>query len=242
LLVRLQARLRGERVVELEPRRRCARPIQAVQEARMSRRMIPSICCICLCLAVARAEVTAASAAALSAQARLPGAETIQVELVAALGRAWGDRALQDLLAAFRIEAKPPVVRRDDTTTFLQSFALGIELTFRRVEAVDVPLREPPSGSPVLSNIRLHGPGSSTHREFKGELPFGLRFGDSKDALIARFGPPDIDRRVLGNVPLMRWDTEPYALFVQLDEAGTMRQLDLQLPVVATNRPGFEAR
>ena len=86
----------------------------------------------------------------------------------------WGDSELRDLLEAFCIE-RTPVIKRDDRTAFLQNHALGIELTFRYADTVDVPLRDRPSGTIVLSNIRLYGAGSSTHAAFKGDLPFEMK-------------------------------------------------------------------
>lgn len=206
-------------------------------------RAIAYLCCLCVCAAVARADerrapaphARAASTALLGADVRLPRDKAMKVDPIAALGRAWGEGELRDLVAAFGIKAKP-VARRDDLTTFLQNRALGVELTFRDADALDVPMRDHPPGTLVLSNIRLYGPGSSTHAAFKGDLPFGLRFGDTREALIAKFGPPDLDKT---DIASMRWDTKRYALFAQLDKAGTLSRLSLQLPVVATERPGW---
>ena len=211
-------------------------------------RSIAYVACVSVCLAVAGADVRrtpaphapAVSAAPLTPKVRLPGAEKMEINLIAALGRAWDEGELRDLVAAFRIKGKP-VVNRGDLTTYLQNRALGIDLTFRYAEVLDVRLRDDPPGTLVLSNIRLYGPGSSSYAAFNGDLPFGLRFGDSRAALIARFGPPDLDGAPLDRT-MMRWDTERYALFTQLDERGTLNRLSLQLPVVATNRPGFEER
>jgi hypothetical protein len=207
-------------------------------------RAIAYICCVCVGVSVAHADVRRASApraagtAPHTAQLRLPGAKIKNIDLIAALGRAWGEGRLRDLVAAFRIKARP-VVERGDYTAYLQNRALGIELTFRTADALDVPLREHPSGALVLSNIRLYGPGSSTHTAFKGDLPFGLRFGDTREALIAKFGPPDVDGTFMA---VVRWDTERYALFAQMSKAGKLARFGLQLPVVATNRPGFERK
>ncbi len=90
----------------------------------------------------------------------------MKVDPIAALGRAWGEGELRDLVVAFGIKAKP-VARRDDLTTFLQNRPLGVELTFRDADALDVPMRDHPPGTLVLSNIRLYGGGSSTHAAFK---------------------------------------------------------------------------
>jgi hypothetical protein len=219
----------------------------------MSRRMIAaraiasiSICCACFCiLSGARADerrvpadtVRAASSAPPDA-VRTAGPEPAKVELIPALGRRWGERELRDLLAAFRIN-KRPVTERGDATTFLQNYALGVELTFTYADPYEVMLPRVRPDKLMLSNIRLYGPGNRSHAEFKGDLPFGLRFGDSKEKLIATFGPPEVE---VAFIPLMRWDTQRYALFVQLDKAGNLNQLSLQLPVVASNRPGFGQR
>jgi hypothetical protein len=162
----------------------------------------------------------------------------MEINLIAALGRAWGEPELRDLVAAFRIAASA-AVKRGDLTAYLHNRTLGIELTFRYAEALDVPLREYPTGTLVLSNIRLYGPGSSSHATFNGDLPFGLRFGDTREVLIAKFAPPDADST---DIAPMRWDTARYALFARLDEAGRLDRLSLQLPVIATDRPGFEER
>jgi hypothetical protein len=164
----------------------------------------------------------------------------MEIDPIAALGRAWGERELHDLLTAFRIEGKP-VFKRDDLTAFLQNHVLGIELTFRLADALDVPPREPPPGAFVLSSIRLYGPGSSTHAAFKGDLPFGLAFGDSREAMIAKFGPPDREGTPIDQTQ-MRWDTQLYALFTHRDKAGGLDELSLQVPFVVSTRPGFEAR
>jgi hypothetical protein len=212
----------------------------------MSRRMIAArtiayICCLCLCAAVMSADAQTGSSAPLSAQVRLPGSKGKTIDPIAPLGRAWGERALHDLLAALRIKGKPPVIPHDDINTHLQNRALGVELTFSDAALRDVPVPGVAAGTAVLSNIRLYGPGSRTHQPFKGDLPFGLRFGDTKDALLAKLGAPDKDILV-GDFPLMRWDTERYALFLELTRAGGLAEFALQLPVVATKRPGFEAR
>ena len=160
----------------------------------------------------------------------------MEIDVIAALGCTGGERALRDLLAALRIAGKP-VVKRGDITAFLQNRKLGVELTFGYAEGLDVPLRDYPPDALVLRNIRFYGPGHSTHAAFAGDLPFGLRFGDTRAALIAKFGPPDADGT---DIPPMRWDTARYALYAQLDQNGRLMRLALQMPYVVSNRPGFE--
>jgi hypothetical protein len=206
-------------------------------------RAIASICCIFACIAILRTDARSAAAQStspLSAHMRVPGTDTMEIDPIATLGRAWGERELHDFLAGFQIKGKP-VFKRDDPTAFLQNNALGIELTFRRIDALDVPPRDPPPGAFVLSNIRFYGPGSKTHAAFKGDLPFGLRFGDNREAMITKFGPPDREGTPIDQTQ-MRWDTQRYALFTHRDKAGGLDELSLQVPFVASDKPGFEGR
>jgi hypothetical protein len=138
----------------------------------------------------------------------------MEVDIIGALGRYWGEAELRSLTAALQIEGEP-VLEPGDPTCFLQNSALGVELTFRAAEALEVALRDYPPDALVLHNIRLYGPGSSTHAPFTGALPFGIRLGDSRQTLLEKLGPPDSEVADLGS---LRWDT----------------------PVVVTRKRGFE--
>jgi len=212
-------------------------------------RTIARICCVSAMLAAHLAAPAGAEAAErLSARLRLP-ADTVmngknsEVDPVAVLGRAWGERELHEFVAALGIEGAP-VVKRGNFTAFLQNPKLGVLLTFRIAEALDVPLRDYAPGAVVLSNIRMGGPGHGKP-PFAGDLPFGLRFGDTKEQLYAKLGPPDRsaprDARS-GFIPPLRWDTARYALYAQLDDAGTLIELALQVPYIPSPQPGFEER
>lgn len=214
-------------------------------------RTLACICCVWAGLALAHAVAPPGAEAAerLSARLRLPGdktmeAKTSEIDPIAVLGRAWGERELHDFVASLGIEGTP-VVKRGDSTAFLQNPKLGIVLTFRIAEALDVPLRDDAPDAVVLSNVRMNGPGYSKRAPFTGDLPFGLRFGDTKDQLYAKLGAPDRhtprDARS-GFIPPIRWDTARYALYAQLDEAGTLIEVALQVPYVRSTKPGFEER
>lgn len=207
-------------------------------------RTIAWLCCVCVGVVLAHADARAqsapiptATAMPLTAKLRLPGPEAVEVDLTAALGGAWGEPEVRKLVAAFGIDGKP-VLKRGDLTAFLHNRPLGVELTFRTADALDVPLRDYAPGALVLSNIRLYG-FKRSHAAFKGDLPFGLRFGDSKDSLITKFGPPDMDST---DIASMRWDTERYALYLRPHDAGRLDLFAIQLPFVASKRPGFEKR
>jgi hypothetical protein len=160
----------------------------------------------------------------------------MEVDIIGALGRYWGEAELRPLIAAFHIEGEP-VLEPGDLTCFLQNRALGVELTFRAAEALKVRLRDYPPDALVLHNIRLYGPGSTTHAPFAGALPFGIRLGDSRQTLIEKLGPPDSEVADLGS---LRWDKARYTLFVNLSDDGSVARLAVQTPVAVTRKPGFE--
>lgn len=221
----------------------------------MSRRMIAAraiafACCVFASIASACAQEHApappdavqASSQTRSTKAlvRYGGATpATEIDVIAPLGRAWGEDELRDLLAALRIEGGEPYVRRGDFTAYRQNRKLGVELTFSYADAMKVRLRDYAPDALVLTNIRFYGPRSRTHTEFAGDLPFGLRFGDTLPTLTEKLGPPGTKVSELG---VVRWDTQHYALFAVLDDDGTIIRFAVQTPVVVSSKPGFEAR
>jgi len=199
-------------------------------------RAIAFVVCVFACVAPASSQTRGTKALVRFAGAN---AATVEVDVVAPLGRAFGEGELRDFLAAVRIESGEPYVRRGDFTAYRQNKKLGVELTFTYADAMKVRLREYAPDALVLTNIRFYGPKSRTHAEFIGDLPFGLRFGDSLRMLTEKLGPPDARVSDLG---VVRWDTRHYALFAVLDDDGTMIRFALQTPVVESRKPGFEAR
>jgi len=199
-------------------------------------RAIAFACCLFACVAQASSQTRTTKALV-----RYVGAKpaTAEVDVIAPLGRAWGEGELRDFLAALRIEGGEPYVRRGDYTAFRQNKKLGVELTFTYADAIKLRLREYAPDALVLTNIRFYGPKSRTHEAFAGDLPFGLRFGDTLRTLTGKLGPPDTQVSDLG---VVRWDTQHYALFAELDDDGTMIRFAVQTPVVASSKPGFEAR
>ena len=159
----------------------------------------------------------------------------MQLDVLDALGRPWGDDALREFVATLRITGEPRVAP-DDLTTFLQNYKLGVELTFKSADALDVRQRDYPRGAVVLHNIRFYGAGSSTHAPFTGTLPFGIRFSDTRQTLIEKLGPPDSEVPWL---PSLRWDTARYARFVVLDDDGTVLRVALQTSNIASSKPGL---
>src|SRR4051812_45885806 len=83
--------------------------------------------------AAPRPEIARPSSYGASATLRVrpDGAQGTHVDLdvLGALGGAWGEDAVRALVAALRITGEPRMLP-DDLTTFLQNYKLGVELTF----------------------------------------------------------------------------------------------------------------
>ena len=126
-----------------------------------------------------------------------------------------------------------PKIKRGDTFGFMNNHAQGIELTFYREDAIKIRLRDYPEDAMVLYNVRLYGEASGPFQPYPGVLPFGLRFGASRDSLIQDLGPPDFE---MHDGSSMRWDTAQYSVFANLSGEGTLISLAPQLPVVKTTK------
>ena len=148
----------------------------------------------------------------------------METDYLRVLGTYWGEQTLRDFLLSLGI-SDAPRLQRDDWTGFLQNRKLGIELTFKREDWLDVALREYPRGALVLANIRFYGTNKVL---FRRQLPLGVRFGDSREALIETLGPADSG---VSDIRKMRWQRDTYCLFATLSEGGTLIQFSLQLPL-----------
>src|SRR5262249_34994553 len=119
------------------------RPIQVANpRVAMSRRMIAFraivfACCLFACVAHAASQTRSTKALVRYGGAN---AATAEVDVIAPLGRAWGETELRDFLAAMRIEGGEPYVRRGDYTAFRQNKKLGVELTFTYADAIKLRL------------------------------------------------------------------------------------------------------
>ena len=152
-----------------------------------------------------------------------------EVDIVSALGLTWGEPALRDLLASFDLPADtPPDV--SDGYAYLQNPSLGIEITFKSADELAhwVPPRAYPKDALVLINIRIYGEASETFTPFAGDLPFGLRFADSRQSLLAKLGACAWEADFM---PQLRWDRNGYALFVRLSDTDTISRVAVNLPV-----------
>ncbi len=106
--------------------------------------------------------------------------------LVAALGRRLSDRALLDALGSLGLQDRIEEIKETGEVDLRNPF--GLTLAF--LPPVDT-TRE--SREIVLSTVSLYQERELDARAWPGDLPFGVRFGDSPEAVVQKFGrAPDL--------------------------------------------------
>ncbi|HLH88166.1 MAG TPA: hypothetical protein VKX28_06885 [Xanthobacteraceae bacterium] len=159
----------------------------------------------------------------------------MSIDVLSVIGAYWGEPQLRDFLAALQFPAaKARVIPVDDYASYLQNQRLGVELTFQILARLKVQPRSYPDGALVLMNIRLYGEKRNSFTPYAGVLPLGLHFGDTRQALIDKLGPPDL---VTDLVSQLRWDYDRYCLFARFSAAGELTIVAVQTPVVASTKP-----
>jgi hypothetical protein len=150
-------------------------------------------------------------------------------DLIPLLGKPYGDPALDAFLKSLAI-TKAPKRKRGDDTVVLGNERLGVEITFRDEQCLDVRSVAYMEGDLVLSNVRLYGPGHARFAAFAEVLPLGLRFDLSSAEVERRLGgkPAWADR----DLAKSRWDLAGYCVFVTFEKQGSgIRSVAVQLPV-----------
>ncbi|KWE61024.1 hypothetical protein WL76_02755 [Burkholderia ubonensis] len=148
-------------------------------------------------------------------------------DLMSPLGHYFGEPEIAEFLSNLGI-ADVPKLKRGDSTAIVANEALGVEVTFRDSDALDVKAREYPEGALVLSNVRFYGIKTGDFAPYVGDLPLGVLFGSTKQALIDRLGVPARDNLALRQV---RWDFDAYCVFAKFGEKEGMVIFSVQLPI-----------
>lgn len=92
------------------------------------------------------------------------------------------------LLRALGIERRI-TIRRDDTDVYMNNADAGVSLLFESESYVSAKYHVSfPSDAPVLTAIFLYGPGDDEFSVYKGDLPGGLLFSDSREKAISKLG------------------------------------------------------
>ncbi|MCX4162327.1 MULTISPECIES: hypothetical protein [Paraburkholderia] len=147
--------------------------------------------------------------------------------LTTLLGRYFGEPEIAAFLADLDITTTPKL-KRGDSTAIVSSAELGVEVTFRDSEALDVKAREYPDGALVLANVRLYGVKTDDFTPYTGELPLHVTFGASKQTLIDHIGAPARDNLALRQI---RWDFATHCLFAKFGEKDNLVIFSVQLPL-----------
>ena len=106
--------------------------------------------------------------------------------LVAALGKDWGDPKVDQLVSELGILSQ---LEHIEQLAFASSRAAGVSLAFKNKEYIESGGQRYSDKGPVsLIGIHLYSEGSEGYRQYQGELPFGLSLNDERDTVRRRVG------------------------------------------------------
>lgn len=142
------------------------------------------------------------------------------------LGAYYGDDKLESLLKSLNIDEQP-VLSHGETDAYLSKETTGIELTFSDSESLNSPERNYPDGALVLVNIRYYGKKIGKFSVYQGNLPYGIKFGLKKPALLALLGEPEWRNPEESR---LRWIRENHRVHVTLSHNGEVAIVSVGLP------------
>jgi hypothetical protein len=131
--------------------------------------------------------------------------------LISAIGKSTSASGTKDLLAQYGLPVRPKTFPRDEEYTGLNSEANGISVNYLRSEYAPSHISDAlPEGDVVLYGIFLYREGIDGFHEFKGEIPFGLRFTLTRSEARQLLGAPEWtspitpkDRWIVSNLKLL---------------------------------------
>ena len=143
------------------------------------------------------------------------------------LGIYSGEANLGDLLKSLNIHEQP-ILARGETDTYLSKETAGIELTFSDSETLKSPERDYPDGALVLVNIRYYGKQIGQFSIYQGVLPYGIKFGLKKAALLTLLGEPEWKNPQESR---LRWIRENHRVHVTLSHNEEVAVVSVGLPL-----------
>lgn len=109
-------------------------------------------------------------------------------DFVDAIGKQADSDAIKHLLLNFGIDRRV-TIKRDETDVYESITDSGVSLLFESERYVSVKHKvEFPTDAPILTAIFLYGTGDDDFREYKGDLPGGLTFSDSRETALQKLG------------------------------------------------------
>ncbi|WP_455948535.1 hypothetical protein [Lelliottia jeotgali] len=143
------------------------------------------------------------------------------------LGYHYGEREIESLLKELGI-VDVPALTLDWTDAYLSNTSLGVELTFTDSEWLASPSRHYPASALVLSNFRYYGREIGDFSVYRGALPHGLTFSQSRKDVVSMFGEPEWKNPESNR---MRWISGSYRIHVTFDKSGKLAIVSGGLPI-----------
>ncbi|WP_321818259.1 MULTISPECIES: hypothetical protein [unclassified Paraburkholderia] len=109
-------------------------------------------------------------------------------EFTDAIGKQADSDVVKHLLHNFGIDRRV-AIKRDETDVYENITDAGVSLLFESERYVSAKHKvEFPTDAPILTAIFLYGTGDDEFCEYKGDLPEGLTFSDSRESATQKLG------------------------------------------------------
>ena len=153
------------------------------------------------------------------------------------LGLPYGEASLQQLLSDLGITTTPKL-EKDDDDTHLSAKSLGIELCFTDERFVNIPGKQFPEGTLVVSNITFYGEGHPGYNTYSGSIFPGITLSSTKEDVLSIVGTPNFPSYSAKGELLpgeddwhMRWDRANHCFFFSFTDEGKISDIAIQLPL-----------
>ncbi|HEY9199450.1 MAG TPA: hypothetical protein VIR60_08790 [Gammaproteobacteria bacterium] len=156
--------------------------------------------------------------------------------LAALMGLCIGEPALRVGLLREQVDiSKCPPLPEGEYRTYLEMPDQGVSLVFTD-EAMFLGKGQQAIGSGPLffSGLFLYSQGKDGYDQFRGQLPEGLEFADSRATVLAKLGEPSWQRKKSdGSVAAERWERSGKRLHITYTNDARIEIISVQVPDAA---------
>ena len=146
------------------------------------------------------------------------------INIISNLGKSLDAEEIKELLRVFDLDKVKVKIKRDENDAAIESENYGVVLDFKRSDN-----KAAAEGVLVLLAMQAMAEGVQGHSEFKGDLPFSLKFDFNRDKVKKTLGVANWSSPMF---PIDRWNKEGYQIVVEFRDdspAATVSSVGVQL-------------
>lgn len=132
------------------------------------------------------------------------------IDIISNLGKSIDTEEIKELLRTFDLDKVKIKIKRDENDVAIESENYGVAFNFQRAD--DKKIAE---GVIILSAMHAMAEGVQSHKEFKGDLPFSLKFDFTREKSKKTLGKPNWSSPMF---PIDRWNKEGYQIVVEFKD------------------------